>query len=208
MLVFAFFFQIDSLRAERDRLSGVLHEDDPVAIAIVREALARFSKPGGIKLFDRRLLKMIDLRKQLADVKEATMATLIAEIGEIRINCALYRAQVDKDNVARGEVKDERNDRVGRWEEDMARRQEAKEDKLARDSAKVNAVKQPVQLNEYMSEFLPSYARAAVVPGPSWNPHDRRIPVSGPASISGSNYAAAAAQSQFGDDDMIDAADV
>ncbi len=194
--------QVDGLRAERDRLCGVLHPEDPAAVALVREAQARFSKPGGIKLFDRRRLKMVDLRKQLVS-KEQMLATLIEEIGELRINCALYRAQVDKDNVARGEVKDERHDRTGRWEEEAARRQRAKEEKLARDAAKVNAVKQPVQLSSYMSEFLPEHMRAPI-PGPSYNPQNYRVPVSGPASISGSNYAAVGVLSQLGDDEAME----
>jgi hypothetical protein len=198
-------FQVDALRAERDRLCGVLHQDDPVAIAIVREAQARFAKPGGKKLFDKRILKLDDLRKQLTS-KERMLATLIEEIGEIRINCALYTAQVERDNVARGEGQDERVDRTSRWEEEAARKQRAKEEKLARDAAKVNKVKEPVKLDAYMSQFMPVRA-----PGPSYNLY--RNPVnSGSGSISSSNYGAvrgmfgrpASAAASFVDDEAME----
>ena len=199
--------QVDALRAERDRLCGVLHPDDPIAVELVREAHARFAKPGGKKLFDKRRQKMIDLRKQLA-AKEDLLGTLLEEIAELRINCALYRAQVDIDNVARSEGKDERTERTTRWEEEAARRQRAREEKLAREEAKTKKTRQAVQLSSYMNEFLPAHMRPAAAPGPSYGAYPRGA--SGPGSISSSNYGAAAALQRDNEDmeDDVDEDDV
>jgi hypothetical protein len=203
--------QVDMLRAERDRLCGVLNPSDPICMEIVSEAQARFTKPGSIKLFDKRRLKMIDLRKQLAH-KEQMMATLLPEIAELRVSCALYRAQVDKDNIQRGEVKADKRAMQLRWEEDAARRQKAKEDKLERDSAKVRNVKQPVQLSAYYSEeFLPAHMRSAQQPAAAAY-HYAQQPAAAAyhyaqqqpraASINSSTYAAVG--HQFVDDEAME----
>lgn len=153
--------EIDHLRAEVARLSGELLPTDPRYHEIVREANARFSKPGGIKLFLKRKQKLIDLKKQLQS-KEELVASLIHELGEIRLNCALYTQQLEHDAAAMTYIENDRRDRVARMEAEEERRMKAKEERLEREKEKVDRARKqrsrPDQAvkPEILAAFMPA----------------------------------------------------
>lgn len=180
--------EIDRLRSEVARLSGVLQPSDPRYQMIHRETMARFAKPGGKKLFDRRRLKFITLRKMLTE-KEQMVATLLEEIGEVRLNCILYADQVDRDSMQRVDIGSDQQARVQRWEEEEARRQAAKEERIRGDQEPIDRRKQQRSTpmgTRHADEFLPAQLRAAAYQAPG---------------AYGANFSVV-------DEDMIDDADV
>ena len=155
--------EIDALRAQVDRLSGVLRPSDPAYQEIVREALARFGKPGSIKLFDRRRVKLTQIKRDL-EAKEIQIGALLEEVASLRLNAALYAQRCDIDDELRGEKREEKNDRVGRWEEDAAARDKAARDRVARDQKKLDRRAQPrasASLDRYAAAFAPPQYAAA-----------------------------------------------
>jgi len=103
-------------RCEVARLSGVLLPDDPEYGAIVREARARFAKPGGEKLFQKREAKLTRLAGDLQS-KEFLVSTLLREISTLRLRCVLYEGQVDLDKQQMGSIVQDKEQRIDRWEE-------------------------------------------------------------------------------------------
>ena len=66
--------EIDSLRAENMRLSGVFHPNDPRRQEIIDFINAKFSKPGGPKMFDKRRDKTLALRNGTQQQQQHTRA--------------------------------------------------------------------------------------------------------------------------------------
>jgi hypothetical protein len=160
--------EIDSLRAQVMRLSGVLPESDPRHQAIVREVRARFGKPAGPKMFDRRRAKLKKMRGELESMEE-TVTAMLQGVAELRLNCALYAAQVDIDNRQINYISEERTARVERWEEEEQRLQKQREDRIRRDQEAAARKRTPVTFaNQYAAQFLPAhlqgFAAAATPP--------------------------------------------
>jgi hypothetical protein len=150
--------EIDALRSQVDRLNGVLHQSDPEYVRIVRTLTARFAMGGGVKLFDKRAKKLKDMEADLV-TKSMAMETLLMEISELRITCAMYAQQVDADCKSRGSLKVEQDERVERMEREIKQKQQAREEKLQRERERFERVSQPFQLRgNYMTRYMPASA--------------------------------------------------
>ena len=124
--------EIDALRAQVMRLSGVLIPSDPRHYAIVREASARFAKSGGPAMLKRRRAK---LKGMTGDLKalEDRVGVSIQEMAELRLNCTLYASQVEQDQRRYGDIEQEEAEKVARWEAEAVRLEQARVDRRRRE---------------------------------------------------------------------------
>lgn len=135
---------INPLQLEIARLNALLRYyqgepdmNDPKVQDEIRAAQERFRKPGGKKLFERRADKFKGLKASL-ERREASVAVLLPEIANLRLNCRLYYEQVEKDKMLLDETEDQKRERTDRWKEDNDRREQAKRDRLQRDQNRIN----------------------------------------------------------------------
>jgi hypothetical protein len=154
--------EVDGLRAQNARLQGILLEGDPRRDKIIREAQARFNKPAGPKMWDKRKLKLKTLKYEL-ESKEAQVATLLEEIAKVRIECALYAQQVDYEEGLRDETHREHEYRVRRWEEENKHRIQMQEERLEREQRKQARRRAPERALDprYMEAFIPASAASS-----------------------------------------------
>ena len=159
-------------RVQVSRLSGVLLPDDPEYSAIVREARARFAKPGGEKLFQKREAKLTRLAGDLQS-KEFLVSTLLREISTLRLQCVLYAGQVDLDKQQMGSIVQDKEQRVDRWEEQERERQRLKAERIAREQQRMQQQQQQRQqaiplthFNRFLPPQLQQHAPAPFAPAP------------------------------------------
>ena len=131
--------EITGLRAQLLAMSGEPDMNNPDMIEIQRAAVERFRKPGGVRLFDRREVKLTNLEKELI-AKEQIVAQLLPEVARLRLECRLYSAQVALDKETRNELKGDGRGRTDRWKEENDRRQQAAIDRIRRDQEKLEKI--------------------------------------------------------------------
>ena len=149
--------EITGLRAQLLAASGEPDMNNPDMIEIQRAAFERFRKPGGLRLFDRRQVKLVNKEKELM-AKELVAAQLLPEIARLRLECRLYADQVARDKVMRGDFVVDQRERIDRWAEENNRREQAKIDRLKRDQEKLDRARLTVSAPFSSTLYRPAFA--------------------------------------------------
>ena len=131
--------------------------NDPNMIEIHRAAVERFRKPGGVKLFDRRAIKLKKLEGDL-QAGEILISQLLPDIARLRLECRLYADQVARDNASRGYAMMDRRERTDRWAEENDRREQAKIDRLKRDQERFERARLPASASSSSNLYRPAFA--------------------------------------------------
>ena len=156
--------EITGLRAQLLAASGEPDMNNPEMIEIQRAAFERFRKPGAIKVFDEREVKLVSLEKSLI-AKEILAAQLLPEIARLRLECRLFADQVARDKVSRRYVVDDKRERIDRWAEENDRREQAKIDRLKRDQERLErarlTVNPPISSTLYRPAIASQWGAAA-----------------------------------------------
>ena len=205
--------EVDALRAQVARLSGILQPNDPEYVEIVREARARFAKPAGPKMFAKRRAKLKTMEGNL-NAMEENVGELLSSISALRLNCMLYAGQVEKDDAQAGEIGEEKNLRASRWEEQDAERKRLKDERIKRNQEKRNKerAREQQQLGiaaEHFNRFLPANMRPPPAPAanaPFPTPTTAYAPFPAAYAPAPAAYAPGAADARMADDSDTDSA--
>lgn len=100
--------------------------------------------------------------------KEHQVRDLLSEIAELRIVCPMYVAQMDHDNLMRGQGDNDKKARAARWNAAAAMQQQVRNERIARDQARAQQ-QQAGLLPAYAAQFMPAgyaqlFAAAAAAP--------------------------------------------
>lgn len=150
--------RIDQLNAQVARLSGVHLPGDSRYMAIHREASAKFSQAGGQRVFERRRLKLERLESDLRK-KELEVSSLLNEIADIRLKCVLYAHQVRVDNARRGEMDEERHQRVKQIEAENKARLAKKQKRIEQQQRELERSSRLALPASSSNDYMPAHMR-------------------------------------------------